>query len=283
MKYQNFVSVDFETMNEKRTSACSIGMTKVKEGKIVETFYSLIKPIPDGKYPSNVSIHNITMDMVKEAPTFEELFPKIVEFAEGLVLVCHNKSMDQAVIKQCMEYYNLSGLDWENMIDTYWLFHYKLELCCKQHGIDQGNKHDALDDAKSCAQLLLCYDGEDYFELRKEAKKKQNKEIYKETKKYSPVPDELVKNKDTPFYKKSIVVTGQFKKMFYEREELEDLIYTTYGGIKKAISKKTDIIIIGDSPGYSKISKLEKIKSEGVNIRVIYKEELYKILSKLEK
>jgi len=284
MKYQNFVAVDFETMDELRTSACSIGMVKVKGGEMVDTFYSLIKPIPDGKLPSNIAIHNITMDMVKGAPTFEELFPRIIEFVEGLVLVCHNKSMDQAVIKQCMQYYHLSGLDWDNMIDTYGLFHSKLETCCEQHGIDQGNKHDALADAKACACLLLCYEGEDYFELRKEAKKKRQNERYKRSEKYPILPDESIKNKDTPFFRKEIVVTGLFKERFYDRKELEDLLYITYGGRKKdSVSKKTDIIIVGDITGTGKLSQLEKVKAGGSLIRVIYKDEFYKILDKLQK
>jgi len=34
----DFVSINFETANAKRTSACSIGMARVRDGKIVDTF-----------------------------------------------------------------------------------------------------------------------------------------------------------------------------------------------------------------------------------------------------
>ena len=40
----DFVAIDFETANEKRNSACSIGLTVVKDNKIVEEKYFLIKP-----------------------------------------------------------------------------------------------------------------------------------------------------------------------------------------------------------------------------------------------
>ena len=40
----DFVAIDFETANEKRNSACSIGLTVVKNNKIVEEKYFLIKP-----------------------------------------------------------------------------------------------------------------------------------------------------------------------------------------------------------------------------------------------
>ncbi|MGS0652611.1 3'-5' exonuclease, partial [Staphylococcus arlettae] len=36
-----FVALDFETANGKRTSICSIGMVKVVNHEIVETFYTL--------------------------------------------------------------------------------------------------------------------------------------------------------------------------------------------------------------------------------------------------
>ncbi|MBM6836883.1 DNA polymerase III subunit epsilon, partial [Clostridium saudiense] len=35
----NFVSIDFETANEKRNSPCSIGLVVVKEGKIVDKIH----------------------------------------------------------------------------------------------------------------------------------------------------------------------------------------------------------------------------------------------------
>ncbi|MTL83710.1 DNA polymerase III subunit epsilon, partial [Turicibacter sanguinis] len=39
----NFIAIDFETANEKRDSACSIGLTVVKNNQIIEQKYYLIK------------------------------------------------------------------------------------------------------------------------------------------------------------------------------------------------------------------------------------------------
>ena len=44
---KNFAAIDFETANEERTSVCSVGVVIVKDGEIVDTFYSLIRPVPD--------------------------------------------------------------------------------------------------------------------------------------------------------------------------------------------------------------------------------------------
>ena len=44
---KNFAAIDFETANEQRTSVCSVGIVIVREGEIVDTYYSLIRPEPD--------------------------------------------------------------------------------------------------------------------------------------------------------------------------------------------------------------------------------------------
>ena len=42
---QNFAAIDFETANNERSSVCSIGIVIVRGEEIVDTFYSLIKPL----------------------------------------------------------------------------------------------------------------------------------------------------------------------------------------------------------------------------------------------
>ena len=44
---QDFVAIDFETANGKRSSVCSVGIVVVRGGEIVDRFYSLIKPTPN--------------------------------------------------------------------------------------------------------------------------------------------------------------------------------------------------------------------------------------------
>ena len=42
----NFAAIDFETANGKRTSVCSVGVVIVREGKITNKIYRLIRPAP---------------------------------------------------------------------------------------------------------------------------------------------------------------------------------------------------------------------------------------------
>ena len=39
---RDFAAIDFETANNERTSICSVGVVIVRDGEIVDTFYSLI-------------------------------------------------------------------------------------------------------------------------------------------------------------------------------------------------------------------------------------------------
>ena len=41
---QDFAAIDFETANKNRSSVCSVGVVIVRDGEVVNKFYSLIKP-----------------------------------------------------------------------------------------------------------------------------------------------------------------------------------------------------------------------------------------------
>ena len=44
---KDFAAIDFETVNNQRSSVCSVGLVIVRGGEIVDKFYSLIKPEPE--------------------------------------------------------------------------------------------------------------------------------------------------------------------------------------------------------------------------------------------
>ena len=43
----NLVCIDFETANGSPSSVCSVGIVIVRDGEVVDSFYSLIHPYPD--------------------------------------------------------------------------------------------------------------------------------------------------------------------------------------------------------------------------------------------
>ena len=88
----NFVAIDFETANEKRDSACSVGLVKVKNGEIEDVFHQLIKPADMRFSRWNTRVHGITKADVEDAPSFQETVPKILEMTENELVVAHNAS-----------------------------------------------------------------------------------------------------------------------------------------------------------------------------------------------
>lgn len=94
-----YVAIDFQTANRWRRSACSIALVTVKDGKIVDTFYSLIRPDILHFDEKNKAMHGITEDMVKDAPYFDELWPLIKQKINGKTLVAHYAKFDMDVLE----------------------------------------------------------------------------------------------------------------------------------------------------------------------------------------
>lgn len=104
-----------------------------------------------------------------------------------------------------------------------------------------------------------------------------SKVIKSETKR--PLAPDEVENPNTPFFMQSIVLTGTLQS-FPKREDIASLLRLYGADINSSISKKTDIVIMGKGAGPSKMKKIEELKSEGVDIRVIEEPEFLEILEK---
>lgn len=57
---QDFVAIDFETANGRRSSVCSVGIVIVRGGEIVDKFYSLIQPAPNYYRYWTTEVHGLT-------------------------------------------------------------------------------------------------------------------------------------------------------------------------------------------------------------------------------
>lgn len=91
----DFITIDFETANFQRNSACEIGLTFVKDNQITETKSWLIRPKINHFEPMNVSIHGITAADVWEQPRFDELWKSELKgLLENQFLIAHNASFD---------------------------------------------------------------------------------------------------------------------------------------------------------------------------------------------
>ena len=70
---KDFAAIDFETANNERSSVCSVGIVIVRNGEIVDSFYSLIQPEPNYYNYWCSQIHNLYHKNTNNTP----IFPKI--------------------------------------------------------------------------------------------------------------------------------------------------------------------------------------------------------------
>jgi DNA polymerase-3 subunit epsilon len=158
----NFVTIDFETANYSRKSACSVGMVKYRDGKPIDTFYSLIRPPVLYIRPDFTEIHGLTVEDVKDAPTFADIWEdKIYPFMEELPLAAHNANFDMGVLLAMFEWHNISFPNLQYFCSLKIARHtwpplksHALTALADEFGIVY-NAHNALDDAETCGKIIL--------------------------------------------------------------------------------------------------------------------------------
>jgi len=159
----NFTAIDFETANGSSASPCAVGLVKVVEGKIIDTYSTLIQP-PDPHYwfaTGNINVHGITPEDVKDAPSWEEALDEMVAFISEDDLIAHNAGFDMGVLKASALAIDavLPNLRYGCSLimarKTYNLESYKLNQVAYAIGIEEFDHHDALADSDACARIVI--------------------------------------------------------------------------------------------------------------------------------
>lgn len=95
-----FVVFDTETtgFSAEQDRIVEIGAVKIRNGEIVEERDWLINP--KMAIPKRATrVHGITDAMVKDKPTFAEVYPEFQAFAGDAVLIAHNARFDVAMVR----------------------------------------------------------------------------------------------------------------------------------------------------------------------------------------
>lgn len=157
----NFTAIDFETANGKRNSACSLGLVRVENGKIVESKDWLISPPEMYFHPINVSIHGIREEDVMNEPSFNYIWEEVQAYLKGQMVIAHNASFDVSVLRACLETYNISFPNFDYMCTVQiskniWPNMPNHKLNTLAHIFDIPLKHhDALEDTLACAKIAI--------------------------------------------------------------------------------------------------------------------------------
>lgn len=160
----NFVAIDVETANYNRSSICSIGCVKVRDGVIVDSFYSLVHPEPDWYVSRFTDIHGLSDDDTYNAPPFDRVWQQVLNFSEGLPFVAHNAVFDYGCIKEACKVYRLEPPEnpflctlvaARKKIPRFACPSKSLPYLCQFFGITFNDHHNALADAEGCAKIAM--------------------------------------------------------------------------------------------------------------------------------
>ena len=163
LKNINFAAIDFELANGVRNSVCSVGIVVVENGKIVDEYYSLVRPPKNQYHWGNSRVTKIYAKDTKNSPSFKDIFPEVQKRLQGQFMVAHNEGFDRDVLRKVMEHYKLdySKLKlpnkWEDTVEIFQALgtkSAKLNNLCKEYNIEIEH-HNALSDAKATAKLYL--------------------------------------------------------------------------------------------------------------------------------
>ena len=159
----DFTAIDFETANGSAASACSVGLVKVRDGRVVDTASWFIQP-PIGHdvfNEWNIRIHGIEPGHVVGAPSWTEQLVDLIAFAETDALVAHNAGFDMGVINAaCAATLTATpafayACSLQVARKTYHLDSYRLPVAAMAAGFEDFQHHDALADAQACAAIMV--------------------------------------------------------------------------------------------------------------------------------
>jgi len=289
MKTINFTAFDFETATYDRMP-CQLGLVVVRESKIVEEKKFLIKPPGNIYDPGCTRVHKIKSKDTESCEEFNDIWRKIKPYFANELMVAHSVDFDVSVLHKAISYYELDDVRPLSYVCTLTLFNRKsLKDVVNALNIKMEEHHDALSDARACANIYIEYlKGINVDELNYPEKKPKQKIFNPEKINNNRISSEakkqdlsIVKNTNNLFYNKKIVISGTFEN-FPIRNDLAVLLKKYGADINCSISKKTNIFITGSDFGPKKMEEVLSLQTDGYNIKIINESELILELTKLE-
>lgn len=306
-----FVSIDFETANEQRRSACAVGMSRFDScGQLVDTYYTLLHPHPDVDYfnPVNVWVHGVTQDDVRDAPHWSDVADKVSAFIGERPIVAHNMAFDGYVLSDLARLYGLSPLD-NRRFCTVRLARKILADKLERKTLDQVfgyyfpgeplDHHHAGFDAQAAGMIFARMQEEVGYEKLEELcpptgvrtstrRRDGSRQASPGVRANQVTAEELIAQygHSPALVGEHVVFTGTLKRG--TRSSVQQLVVAIGGAADKSLTKKTTLLVVGipdprrwveGSSASSKLLKATKLRESGSPIEVISEEEFFNRLS----
>jgi len=157
--HKTVIVLDLETtgLDHRTERIIEIGAVRLHDGEVIDRFETLVKPDVPIRH-SSFKIHNISEEMVADAPPIEEVLPKILAFVEDLPFVAHNAIFDYSFLNEASK--RLYEKRLPNLrIDTFDMYKtvfpeehsHGLSSLLAKFGFESHVMHRALDDANNLA------------------------------------------------------------------------------------------------------------------------------------
>lgn len=119
---ENPLFLDTETTGSgKGSEICEIAIVDLAGQPLINTLVKTNRPIPE----EATAIHGITNEMISDAPTFGELFPRLDDILKGRCVLVYNALFDEEMIASTAR---LSGFDMHGGgVFPDWWFRYEIE------------------------------------------------------------------------------------------------------------------------------------------------------------
>jgi len=273
-----FVAIDVETANPDIASICQIGLARYRNGSLTEEWKSYVDP-QDYFDDINIAIHGIDQSTVRGAPVLAEVSQQLYGFLDNNIAVCHTH-FDRVAIQLAFERYRIRNpncvwLDSARVARRAWEEFawggYGLYNVCATLGYEFKH-HDALDDAKAAAHILLAAMTRSGLDI--EGWIKRVKQPIDPEHASSGAAIRRDGNPEGPLFGEVVVFTGTLEIPRHEAADMASRIGCRVGS---GVTRETTLLVVGNQDikrlaGHEKSSKYrkaEKLIAEGYPIRIL--------------
>lgn len=294
----DFVAIDFETANSNRASACAVGLVRVSDGRVVDSYSSFIKPNEDHNWENfwNFNVHGIPFGAYQDSPTFLDIWPEIQAFLGEFPVFAHNATFDSSVMRNTMLSWQMPPLAFDfrcsmrmaqKILKTQ--ADVSLPSLADRFGILSLNHHDALSDAETCAEivfeLLRIEPTFDFSQLSSNSPRQRIHQVLKSDKEYLERAKLFLESPDNGIAGKVFTLTGKLE--LGTRSQVMGIIEGLGGGFVKDTSKKTEVLVQGIenpssfAPGHDHSESYETaqaLRAAGIDIEILYEDQFAELI-----
>jgi DNA polymerase III subunit epsilon len=279
-----FMALDVETANPDMSSICQIGLAVYKDATLIAEWKTLVDP-QDFFDPVNVSIHGIDEKAIRESPKLPDVADLICNHMTDRVVVCHTHfdrvSLHQASLKHNLSFPSCTWLDTARVARRTWeecaWSGYGLKNVCDMIGHKFAH-HDALEDAKAAAQILLAAMTRTGLDLDGWLKRAGQPICLSAASKRGSATSEKgvarAGDPEGPLFGEVLAFTGA---LAIPRREAAEMAAKVGCAVSDGVNKQTSILVVGDQDirklaGNEKSTKHRKAEDlilKGQQIRIL--------------